>query len=399
MKMPVYMDAHATTPVDPRVLEVMTPFHAEIFGNPSSESHVYGTRARKAVEEAREMLARFVGAEPGEIYFTSGATESNNWALKGLWEACRSRGRHIITQKTEHKSVLETCKYLEKQGAQVTYLPVDAEGRVRLQDIEKHLTPETLVISVMAANNEIGTLQPLAEIGRIAKARGVYFHVDGAQAAGKFQVNMETLGVDLFSWNAHKMYGPKGVGALYVRRKNPHVRLAPLLHGGEHERGLRAGTLNVPAIAGFARACEIATAEMAEESRRQAALRDRLQAGFEKLGRTRINGCPAHRLAGNLNISFAGVEAEALMMKVGREVALSASSACTSGNTEPSHVLKALEIPREFLHGAVRFGLGRFTTEAEVDFVIERVSAAVRMLREVSPFYTPEGDQPMASAQ
>ncbi|HTL46512.1 MAG TPA: IscS subfamily cysteine desulfurase [Verrucomicrobiae bacterium] len=399
VKLPIYMDCHATTPVDPRVKEALLPYFDQAFGNAASKTHAFGMDAEKKVEEARAQVAHLIGASAEEIIFTGGATESNNLAIKGVWEVYKDQGKHIITQQTEHKSVLETCRFLEKQGAQVTYLPVDEEGRVRPSDVEKAVTPGTILISVMLANNEIGTLQPAAEIGKIAKARQVFFHADGAQAVGKIPVNVEALGLDLLSLTAHKVYGPKGAGALYARRKNPRVRLAPLIHGGEQEQGLRSGTLNVPGIVGLGAACGIAHNEMGSESRRVAALRDRLEAGLRRLPQTRVNGCAAARLAGNLNISFAGIDAEALLMKISREIAVSTSSACTSGRNEPSHVLKALAVPRQYVHGSVRFGLGRFTTEEEIDFVLEHVTKAVESLRALSPFYSAEGDTRMASSQ
>jgi cysteine desulfurase len=399
VKLPIYMDCHATTPVDPRVKEALLPYFDQAFGNAASKTHAFGMDAEKKVEEARAQVAHLIGASAEEIIFTGGATESNNLAIKGVWEVYKDQGKHIITQQTEHKSVLETCRFLEKQGAQVTYLPVDEEGRVRPSDVEKAVTPGTILISVMLANNEIGTLQPAAEIGKIAKARQVFFHADGAQAVGKIPVNVEALGLGLLSLTAHKVYGPKGAGALYARRKNPRVRLAPLIHGGEQEQGLRSGTLNVPGIVGLGAACGIAHNEMGSESRRVAALRDRLEAGLRRLPQTRVNGCAAARLAGNLNISFAGIDAEALLMKISREIAVSTSSACTSGRNEPSHVLKALAVPRQYVHGSVRFGLGRFTTEEEIDFVLEHVTKAVESLRALSPFYSAEGDTRMASSQ
>lgn len=394
MEFPIYMDYHSTTPVDPAVREAMLPYLGEVFGNPASQTHPFGWEAGKAVDKAREQVAAFIGAEPGEIIFTGGATESNNLALKGVWEAYKGKASHIITQQTEHKSVLETCKYLEKCGARVTYLPVDSHGRVRVEDLREQIADDTLLISVMAANNEIGTFQPIREIGNLAKEKGIFFHVDAAQASGKIPLNVTDLGIDLLSWTAHKMYGPKGIGALYLRKKNPRVRLIPVIHGGSHEQGIRSGTLNVPAIAGFAKACGIARDRMGEENQRIKNLRDRLQLGLQqRLKHVRVNGHPQERLPGNLNISFAFVEAEGLLMGLNREIAISASSACTSGSTEPSHVLKALKVPRDYMHGAVRFGLGRFTVSEEVDYALDKVVSVVNKLRAMSPFYEESTDQ------
>ncbi len=390
MKHFVYLDYHATSPVDPRVRDAMRPFFEEEFANASSLSHAAGVRAFAAVEAARRQTAALVGASPEDVFFTSGATESNNTALKGLWEAVRGKGRHIITQETEHPSVLETASWLEGQGVKVTRLPVDGAGRVAPEDVLRAITGETFLVSVMFANNEAGTVQPIAEIGRFAKEKNVFFHVDASQSAGKIPVDVEALGIDLMSWTAHKMCGPKGVGALYVRRKNPHVRIFPLLHGGGQERGLRSGTLNVPGIVGFGKASEIAAAERAEESVRICHLRDKLESGFlTRLDFVRLNGHPTERLPGSLNISFAGIEAEALLAEIGSEIAVSASSACSSGSTEPSHVLKAMKVPRQYLYQAVRFGLGRFTTEEEIHFVLDRVTEVVTRLRRSSPFYPP----------
>ncbi len=390
MKRFVYLDYHAAAPLDPYVLGAMRPFLEEEYANASSLSHAAGVRAAEAVENARRQTAGLVGAPPEDVFFTSGATESNNTALKGLWEAFRGKGRHLITQETEHPSVLATCAWLETQGVRVTKLRVDAGGRISPQDVLGAITEETFLISIMFANNEVGTIQPIAEIGRLAKEKSVFFHVDASQAAGKIPVNVEALGIDLLSWTAHKMCGPKGVGALYIRRKNPHVRILPLLHGGGQERGIRSGTLNVPGIVGFGKASEIAAGGMEEESIRIGRLRDKLETGFlTRLDFVRLNGHSTSRLPGNLNISFAGVEAEALLGEIGPEIAASASSACSSGSTEPSHVLKAMNVPRDYLYQAVRFGLGRFTTEEEIEFVLERVTKAVTRLRSSSPFYPP----------
>lgn len=385
----VYLDNHATTQVDPRVFAFMRPFLEEEFANASSRSHSAGLKAAEAVEAARAQVAALVGAPAADVFFTSGATEANNTALKGLWEAVRGKACHLITQATEHSSVLATAGYLEKQGVRVTVLPVDEYGRVSPADVRKAITDETFLISVMLANNEVGTLQPAAEIGKIAKEKGVFFHADAAQAAGKIPIDVERMGIDLLSWTAHKMYGPKGVGALYVRRKNPHVRIQPLMHGGEQERGLRSGTLNVPGIAGFGRASEIAFAEMPAESKRIQALRDELEKGLRRLDFVRLNGHSTERLSGNLNLSFAGVEAGAVLSEVQNEIALSASSACASGSTEPSHVLEAMKVPREYLYQALRFGLGRFTTEEDIRFTLKRVTEIVQGYRQTSPFYPP----------
>lgn len=383
------MDSHSTTPADPRVLEAMRPFLEEEFGNASSRFHLFGRRAARCVEEAREKTADLVGASsPEEIIFTSGATESDNLALKGAAEMYRERGNHIITTAIEHKAVLDSCKALERKGYDVTYLKVDREGLIRWEDVRAAITAKTILISVMAANNEIGVLQDLAAIGRLAKERGVLFHTDAAQAAGRIPLNVEELGIDLMSFSAHKMYGPKGVGALYVRRKNPRVRLVPLMDGGGHERGLRSGTLNVPGIAGFGMACEIAKKEIPADSARLFSLREKLRKGlFESLDSLFINGSMESRLACNLNLSFAFVEAESLLTELENEIAVSSGAACMSANPEPSHVLKAIGIGEDLLHTSIRFGLNRFNTEEEVDFVVTRVAEAVRKIRAQSPIY------------
>ncbi len=387
-KKPIYMDHHATTPVDPRVLQVMLPCFQEDFGNAASRSHPYGWEANKKVETARLQVARIIHADPREIVFTSGATESINLAMKGSAEIYREKGNHIITQVTEHKAVLDSARRLETKGFRVTYLGVDRHGQIRLDELVQALTPETTLISIMAANNEIGTLQPIEAIGKIAKEWGVLFHVDAAQAVGKIPMDVEKLGIDLLSITAHKFYGPKGVGALYVRRKNPNVRLAPLCHGGGHENGMRSGTLNVAGIAGLGAACEIAQAEMEEESRRLIFLRERLKTTLEKqVDETYLNGHPIERLPGNLNLSFAYVEGEALLMSLCDTVAVSSGSACSSGSTETSHVLKALGTGGDLVHTAVRFGLGRFNTVEEVDLVAAKVAETVKKLREMSPLY------------
>jgi cysteine desulfurase len=384
IKLPIYMDNHATTRVDPRVVEAMLPYFTENYGNAASRNHEFGWKVEEAVENARADIARLIHATPREIVFTSGATESINLALKGVAETHRAKGNHIITQATEHKAVLDTCKRLEKYGFEVTCLPVEKDGRINLDDLRRAITPKTILISVMYANNEIGVMQPIAEIGKIAKQSGVLFHVDAAQAAGKIPVDVVADGIDLLSITAHKMYGPKGVGALYVRRKNPRVQISALLDGGGHERGLRSGTLNVPGIVGFGKACEICEAEMPAESQRLRALRDKLKDAIANgLADTNVNGSLAHRLPHNINISFADVESDALLMGIG-DVAVSNGSACTSATIEPSHVLKALGVSDDLAHSSIRFGLGRFNTDEEVDYAATRVVETVKRLRELS---------------
>jgi cysteine desulfurase len=387
MKKPVYFDHHATTPVDPRVLEAMLPYFTEKFGNASSKSHSFGWEAEQAVEKARRQVAALIGALPREIVFTSGATESNNLALKGVAERYRARGNHIITATTEHKAVLDPCKILEQRGFEVTYLPVDRDGLLDPDDVRRAITPRTILISIMYANNEIGVIQPVAEIGRIAREHGVLFHTDGTQAVGKIPVDVNADAIDLLSLSAHKMYGPKGVGALYVRRRDAQVELAPQMDGGGHERGLRSGTLNVPGIVGLGEACAICRREMPEEAERLRRLRDRLRALLESgLEEVYVNGSLERRLPNNLNMSFLYVEADALLVAL-KDVALSTGSACTSAVPEPSHVLRALRLPEGRAQSAVRFGLGRFNTEEEVDYVAGRVIEAVTKLRELSPWY------------
>jgi cysteine desulfurase len=387
VKLPIYMDNHATTRVDPRVLDAMLPYFTERYGNAASRNHEFGWKAEEAVENARADIARLIHATPREIVFTSGATESINLALKGAAEIHREKGNHIITQATEHKAVLDACKRLEKYGYEVTYLPVEKDGRINLDDLRSAITPKTILISIMYANNEIGTVQPIAEIGKIAKQSGVLFHVDAAQAAGKIPVDVHADGIDLLSITAHKIYGPKGVGALYVRRKNPRVQISALIDGGGHERGLRSGTLNVPGIVGFGKACEICGAEMAAESERLRQLRDRLKDAIaSRLEDTHVNGSLVHRLPQNINISFANVESDALLVGLS-DVAISNGSACTSATIEPSHVLKALGVSDDLAHSSIRFGLGRFNTEEEVDYAASRVVDTVNRLRELSPSY------------
>jgi cysteine desulfurase len=385
-KLPIYMDNHATTRVDPRVLDAMLPFFREEFGNAASRSHVFGWNAERAVEQAREQVAAAIGASGREIVWTSGATESDNLAIKGAADFYRDRGNHIITAVTEHKAVLDTCKRLEKSGFEVTYLPVDRDGRVNPQAVADALTDRTIVVSIMLANNEVGTINPVAEIGQAVKARGAIFHIDAVQGVGKIPFDVATSHADLVSLSAHKMYGPKGVGALYVRRK-PRVRITPIIDGGGHERGMRSGTLNVPGIVGFGKAAEISAAEMAEEGKRLLALRERLRLGIEaRVTNTVLNGSLEHRLPGSLNMSFAYVEGEALMMAL-KDVAVSSGSACTSASLEPSYVLRAMGVPVEMAHTSIRFGLGRFNTEEEVDYVIDLVVQKVKKLREMSPLW------------
>jgi len=387
MKTPVYLDNHATTPVDPRVLEAMLPYFAEKFGNAASRNHSFGWDAEKAVANARRQVAALIGAADKEIVFTSGATESDNLAIKGVAEMYAERGNHIITCVTEHKAVLDACKKLEKRGCTITWLPVGRDGLIDLAALRAAITDRTILVSIMAANNEIGVLQPIREIGAICRERGVLFHTDAVQAAGKVPLDVEADHLDLASVSAHKMYGPKGVGALYVRRRNPRVQLTAQMDGGGHERGMRSGTLNVPGIVGFGEACEIARRELAEEAVRLAALRDRLRAKLEAaLDEVYVNGSLEHRLPGSLNMSFAYVEGESLLMGIG-DVAVSSGSACTSATLEPSYVLKALGVGDDLAHTSIRFGIGRFNTEEEIDYVAERVVAVVRKLRDLSPLY------------
>jgi cysteine desulfurase len=383
IKFPIYLDNHATTPLDPRVLEAMLPFFTSRFGNAASNSHSFGWEAAAAVEKARRQIAACIGALPQEIVFTSGATESDNLALKGVAEGCRDRGNHIITAVTEHKAVLDSCKHLEKIGCRVTYLPVTSGGLIDLDQLKDAFTDRTILVSIMAANNETGVLQPIEEIGRLCRERGVLFHSDAVQALGKVPLDVNRANLDLASLTAHKLYGPKGCGALYVRQ-NAAARLVPLIDGGGHENGLRSGTLNVPGIVGFGRTCEIAQQEMPEESCRIAGLRnrlrDRLVAGLDQVT---INGSMEHRLPGNLNMSFLEVDGETLLTGL-NDVALSSGSACSSGKTHASYVLKALGLSDEAAGSAIRFGIGRFNTEAEIDYVAGRIIELVKNLREVS---------------
>ena len=388
IKTPIYLDNHATTPVDPRVLAAMLPFFTEKFGNASSKNHPFGWEAEAAVDSAREQVARLIGASsPREIVFTSGATESDNLAIKGVAQAYRERGNHIVTCATEHKAVLDACKALEKQGCKVTYLRVQSNGLVDLQRLEDSLTDKTILVSIMAANNEIGTIQPVEEIGRLTKKKGIFFHTDATQAVGKIPVDVDKMAIDLLSLTAHKIYGPKGVGALYVRSANPRVKLTPMLDGGGHERGMRSGTLNVPGIVGLGIACEVAKNEMGGEAERLIGLREHLRRGlFAELEDVYINGDPVKRLPGNLNMSFAYIDGESLMMGL-KEIAVSTGSACTSASLEPSHVLKALGLDDSLAHASIRFGVGRFNTAEEIEYTIGRVVEEVRRLRKISPLY------------
>jgi cysteine desulfurase len=388
LKLPIYMDYHATTPVDPRVLETMLPYFTGTFGNPASRNHVFGWKAEDAVERAREQIARLIGGNAKEIVFTSGATEATNLALKGVASYHKERGRHIITAQTEHKSVLDSCKRLEKDGFRVTYLPVEADGRVSVERVVAAIEPDTILVSIMLANNEIGTVNPVAEIAQAVKKvnKSILVHTDAVQGIGKIPFDVEKSMVDLASITAHKFYGPKGIGCLWVRRK-PRVRLDPLIDGGGHERGMRSGTLNVPAIVGFGAACEVARTEMVEEAARLLALRERLLAGIQAgLTHTYVNGSMTERLPGSLNVSFAFVEGEALMMAL-KDVAVSSGSACTSASLEPSYVLRACGVGEELAHTSIRFGLGRWSTAEEVDYVIKLVVDKVLKLRELSPLW------------
>jgi cysteine desulfurase len=385
--LPIYLDNNSTTRVDPRVVEAMLPFFTEDYGNAASRTHTFGWKAEEAVDAARKDVADLIGASAKEIIFTSGATESNNLAIKGVAEMYREKGNHIITCVTEHKAVIDTCKRLEKEGYRVTYLPVAKDGLISLDDLKAAITDKTILISIMTANNEIGVVQPIAEIGAIAKEKGILFHTDAVQAVGKIPFNVNELKVDLASLSAHKMYGPKGVGALYVRRRNPRVLLSPLIDGGGHERGMRSGTLNVPGIVGFGKAAELCRQEMASDTARLSAPVARLNQGLhDGLDEIYINGSTEHRLPHNLNISFAYVEGESLLMGI-NDVAVSSGSACTSASLEPCSVLKALGAGDDLAHSSIRFGLGRWTTEEEVDYVVKKLITVVTRLREMSPLY------------
>lgn len=388
MKLPIFLDNHSTTPMDPRVLETMLPYFVEKFGNAASRNHAFGWAAEEAVENARKQIAKLIKADPKEIVFTSGATESNNLAIKGVLEIYGEKGTHIITSSTEHRAVLDTVKALEGKGkATVTCLAVDKFGMVNPEDVRNAITEKTILISVMLANNEIGTINPVKEIGKIAKEKGILFHCDATQGVGKIPVDVQEMGIDLMSFSAHKLYGPKGVGALYVRKKNPRVRIVAQMDGGGHERGMRSGTLPVPLIVGFGKACELCEQEMVQETARLIAMRDRLEASIMKtLEESYLNGHPTNRLPGNLNISFAYVEGESLLMGM-KDIALSSGSACTSATLEPSYVLRALGVGTELAHSSIRFGLGRFNTDDEIDYTIKKVIEIVTKLREMSPLY------------
>jgi cysteine desulfurase len=387
VKLPIYMDNHATTPLDPRVLEAMMPYLTGIFGNAASRNHSFGWEAEEAVEKAREQIAKLIGCTAKEIIFTSGATESNNLAIKGIAEMYRERGNHIITQVTEHKAVLDTCKKLEKQGYRITYLPVQADGLIDLEDLKRAIDKETILVSIMYANNEIGVIQPIREIGALCHANNILFHTDAVQAVGKVPVNVIADNSDVLSLSGHKLYGPKGVGALYVRRRNPRVQITEQINGGGHERGMRSGTLNVPGIVGLGAACEIAMNEMEAEGQREIALRDYLRNKLETaLDYTVVNGNMDHHLPGNLNMSFVYVEGESLLMGI-NDIAVSSGSACTSATLEPSFVLKALGLGDDVAHSSIRFGLGRFNTKEEVDYVSDKLIDVVSKLRELSPLY------------
>jgi cysteine desulfurase len=385
--LPIYMDNHATSPLDPRVLEAMLPFFTSKFGNAASRNHSFGWEAEQAVENAREQIAKLIGASAKEIIFTSGATESNNLAIKGIAEMYKERGNHIITQVTEHKAVLDTCKRLEKHGYRVTYLPVKADGLIDMDDLRRAVDDKTILVSIMFANNEIGVIQPVAEIGKLCHEKGILFHTDAVQAVGKVPVDVNRMNIDVLSLSGHKIYGPKGVGALYVRRRNPRVQISAQIDGGGHERGMRSGTLNVPGIVGLGEACAIAGEEMASETVRLTGMRDSLRRKFEtELDYVEVNGSWEHRLPGNLNMSFVYVEGESLLMGI-NDVAVSSGSACTSATLEPSYVLKALGLGDDVAHSSIRFGLGRFNTQAECDYVAEKIIGIVKKLRELSPLY------------
>ncbi|MBN8568296.1 MAG: IscS subfamily cysteine desulfurase [Ignavibacteria bacterium] len=387
MNFPIYMDHNATTPMDPRVLEAMMPYFTKVYGNAASRSHQYGWEAEEAVENARKQIADLIGCTTKEIVFTSGATESDNLALMGIAEMYASKGNHIITLPTEHKAIIDTCKYLERHGKEVTYLSVDEFGMVDLDALRNAIKDTTILVSIMMANNEIGTIQPVAEIGKICREKGVIFHTDATQGVGKIPVDVNAMNIDLMSFTAHKMYGPKGVGALYVRKKSPRVKLSEQMHGGGHERGMRSGTLNVPGIVGFGKACEICNQEMESESKRLTYLRDKMINTFlERVEYSYLNGHPTQRLPHNVNVSFEYVEGEGLMMGI-KDLAVSSGSACTSATLEPSYVLKALGRGDELAHSSIRYGLGRFTTEEEVDFAIEQTIETVNHLRELSPLW------------
>ncbi len=387
LELPIYLDNNATTPMDPRVLEAMLPYFTEKFGNAASRNHSFGWVAEEAVDYAREQVAKLINADPKEIIFTSGATEADNLAIKGVYEMYASKGNHIITCTTEHKAVLDTCKHIEKSGGEVTYLNVKEDGLIDLAELEKAITEKTILISIMYGNNETGVIQPIREISAIAKKNGILFFTDATQAVGKIPVDVLADGIDLMAFSGHKMYGPKGVGALYVRRKNPRVKVTSQMDGGGHERGMRSGTLNVPAIVGFGKACELCMNEMESEAKRLSIMRDRLESSLMELEETYVNGTPEHRLPHTANISFKYVEGEGLMMGFNKNIALSSGSACTSASLEPSYVLKALGLGDDLAHSSLRFGLGRFTTDEQIDFTIKAIKDTVIKLREMSPLW------------
>lgn len=387
LKLPIYLDNNATTPMDPRVLEAMIPYFTDHFGNAASRNHPFGWEAEEAVDYAREQVAKLIGADPKEIIFTSGATEGDNLGIKGVYEMYASKGNHIITAVTEHKAVLDTCKHIEKLGGEVTYLPVAEDGLIDLKQLEAAIRPTTVLIAIMYANNEVGVIQPVKEISAIARRHGVLFFTDATQAVGKIPVDVNKDGIDLLTFSAHKMYGPKGVGALYVRRKNPRVKVTAQMDGGGHERGMRSGTLNVPGIVGFGKACELCRLDMEEDTKRISALRDKLESALTQIEESYVNGNREHRLPHVANISFKYVEGEGLMMGFNKNIALSSGSACTSASLEPSYVLKALGLGDDLAHSSLRFGLGRFTTEEQIDYTIEHVKNTVLKLREMSPLW------------
>ena len=387
LKLPVYLDNNATTPCDPRVVEAMIPYFTESFGNSASRNHPFGWAAEEAVDYAREQVAKLIGADPKEIIFTSGATEGDNLAIKGVYEMYASKGNHIITANTEHKAVLDTCKHIEKIGGEVTYLQVKENGMIDLAELEAAIKPTTILIAIMYANNEVGVIQPVKEISAIAKKHGLLFFTDGVQAVGKIPVDVNKDGIDLMAFTAHKMYGPKGIGALYVRRKNPRVKVTAQMDGGGHERGMRSGTLNVPGIVGFGKAAELARLEMDADAKRLSILRDKLETELLKIEEAYVNGDREHRLPHVSNISFKHVEGEGLLMGFNKNIALSSGSACTSASLEPSYVLKALGLGDDLAHSSLRFGLGRFTTEEQIDYTIEQVRNTVLKLREMSPLW------------
>ena len=387
LKLPIYLDHNATTPMDPRVLEAMLPYFVENFGNAASRNHSFGWQAEEAVDYAREQIAQLIGADPKEIIITSGATEGDNLGIKGVFEMYANKGNHIITCTTEHKAVLDTCKHLEKLGAEVTYLEVQPDGLIDLKQLEAAMKPTTILVAIMYANNEIGVIQPVREISAIAKKHGALFFTDAVQAVGKIPVDVNADGIDIMAFTAHKMYGPKGVGALYVRRKNPRVKVTAQIDGGGHERGMRSGTLNVPGIVGFGKAAEVARLDMAADTERISKLRDKLENALKQIDESYVNGNPAHRLPHVSNISFKYVEGEGLMMGFNKDIALSSGSACTSASLEPSYVLKALGLGDDLAHSSLRFGLGRHTTEEQIDFTIKAVTDTVLKLREMSPLW------------